>query len=174
MEEKWKPVKGYKGLYEVSDWGNVRSLNYNKTGRAQLLKSRKDTRGYLKVVLCKKGERKNKYVHRLVAEAFLPNPLNLPDVNHKSECKMLNFACVLEYCDKKYNNNYGSHNQRVADYFSIAIDQFDKNGQFIRRWKSTSEAGRQLGISYGSICECLKGRRKTAGGYKWRYACTTG
>lgn len=168
--ENWKSIKDYEGLYEISDHGNVRSLNYNKTGRTQLLKPRKDKDGYLHVVLYKEGEHKNKLVHRLVAEAFIPNPLNLPDVNHKSECPMLNYACVLEYCDRRYNNNYGSHNQRMVDSKSIAIDQFDKNGQFIRRWKSAKEVERQLGISHGSICGCLKESRKTAGGFVWRFS----
>lgn len=167
--ENWKSIKDYEGLYEISDWGNVRSLNYGRTGKTKLLKPVKNINGYLFVRLCKDGKRKYKYVHRLVAEAFLPNPLNLPEVNHKSECPMLNFACVLEYCDKKYNLNYGTRNQRAADSKSIAIEQFDLNSNFIKRWKSATEAERQLGISCGRICDCLKGRQKTSGGFVWKY-----
>lgn len=170
MEERWKDIKEYEGLYQVSDWGNVRSLNYNKTGKTKLLNPAKNTHGYLFVYLYKGGKRKHNLVHRLVAEAFIPNPLNLPYVNHKSECPMLNFACVLEYCTRRENLNYGTRNQRIGDSLSIAIDQFDKNGNFIRRWKSLTEVKRQLGISQGNICDCLKGRHKSAGGYQWKYA----
>lgn len=170
MSEEWKDVVDYEGKYQVSNYGNVRSLNYNKTGKTKLLKPTKNTGGYLRVSLRKDRERKIKLVHRLVAEAFVPNPHGYSEINHKSECPMLNFACVLEWCSSSYNKNFGTRNQRVSDSQSIAIDQFDKNGQFIKHWKSATEAGRQLGISNGNIGGCLKGRHKTAGGYQWKYA----
>ena len=169
MEEKWKPVKGYEGLYEVSDYGNVRSLNYRRTGKIQKLKPTKDTCGYLQVCLCKNGKVKYKHIHRLVAEAFIPNPLNLSEANHKSECKMLNFACVLEWCNRRYNMNYGTVKDRLGKPRK-AIDQFDKDGNFIHHWKSLREASRLLEINVRSICSCLKGGRKYAGGFVWKYA----
>ena len=174
MEERWKDIEDYEGLYEISDHGNVRSLNYGRTGKTKLLKPMKNNRGYLFVGLHKDGECKNKFVHRLVAEAFLPNPLNLPEVNHIDEDKTNNVCtttnCNLEWCTSSYNNNFGTHNQRLADSLSIEIDQFDKNGNFIKRWKSATEVERQLGINQGNIVACLKGRHKTTGGYQWRYS----
>lgn len=171
-EEIWKDIRGYEGKYQISNFGNVRCLNYNRTGKAQLLKPDKDHLGYMYVVLCKNGKKAHKKIHRLVAEAFLPNPHNLPQVNHKSECKMLNFACCLEWCDRIYNCNYGTRNQRVADALSFSIDQFDKEENFIQRWKSMREIERQTGISRRNIVRCARGEKcyKTAGGYKWRFA----
>lgn len=174
MKEHWKDIKEYEGLYQVSDWGNVRSLNYNHTGKTQLLKPAKDNHGYLLVLLCKDGKVRWKMVHRLVAEAFVTNPNTdeYKEVNHKSECPVLNFACVLEYTTHKENCNYGTRNQRIADTLSKPIDQFDKNGNFIRRWKSAKEASIQLGIYHQNISSCARGggRQKTAGGYVWKFA----
>lgn len=172
IEEQWLPVKGYEGLYEVSDWGNVRSLNYRRTVKTRLLKTRKNSSGYLVVCLCKNGKPKQKFVHRLVAEAFItnPKPNEYKEVNHKSECRMLNFACVLEWCDRKHNVNYGTGRARHDDALSKPVDQFDKDGNFIRRWKSAMEVQRQLGINQGNISNCAYGRCKTTGGYIWKYA----
>lgn len=168
--EHWKDVVGYEGLYEVSNWGNVRSLKYGRTGKPRLLKPAKAGNGYLFVGLHKDGERTQKLVHRLVAEAFLDNPYNLPQINHKDENPANNHCENIEYCSAKYNVNYGTRNQRDADSKSISIDQFALNGVFIRRWKSIMEASRQLGIDNSLICKCARGKNKTAGGFKWRYA----
>lgn len=100
--EVWKEIKGFEGLYEVSSEGNVRHIKFNR-----ILKPG-NCRGYERVVLCKNNKHYNKSIHRLVAEAFLPNPYNLPQVNHKDECKSNNNVDNLEWCDAKYNTNYGS------------------------------------------------------------------
>lgn len=165
--EEWKDIVGFEGLYQVSDYGNVRSVRSGK-----LLKPfKKDSKNcYLKVWLCKEGKQKTKFVHRLVAEAFIPNPHHLPEVNHKSECPALNVACLLEWTTHKENTNYGTRNQRISDTKSIAINQCDRDGNFIRQWKSAMEVERQLGIRHQNISLCLKGRLKTAGGYGWQYA----
>lgn len=110
-KEIWKPVVGYEGLYEVSNLGRVRSLNYNGTGTKGTLSEATNKCGYKYLVLCNNGKRKHHLVHRLVAGAFLINPNNLPQVNHKDEHKDNNCIDNLEWCDNKYNNNYGTKNQ---------------------------------------------------------------
>ncbi len=113
MIEVWKSINGYDGLYEVSNYGRVRSLDhYDCLGRLQrgrVLKPQRDGKGlYLHIGLWKDGKSKPRNIHRLVAEAFIPNPNNLPEVNHKDENKLNNSVSNLEWCDHKYNNNYGS------------------------------------------------------------------
>ena len=174
MEEKWKDIKGYKGLYQVSNLGNVRSLNYKKSGKIALLKfSTSNTTGYCQVGLQKNGKLKMKYVHRLVAEAFLRNRHNYPQINHKDEQKLNNRADNLEFCTPKYNSNYGTRNQKTSEIHSIPIKQYDKEGNFIREWKSTLFASQELGIFATNITNCLKGRAKIAKGFIWRYSTDT-
>lgn len=168
--EIWKDIEGYEGLYQVSNLGRVKSLGNNKTRKEKILKGIKERGDYLKVILCKEGNRKHFKVHRLVASAFIPNYNNLPQVNHKDEDKNNNRVDNLEWCDCKYNINYGSHNKRMIKANSIPIIQFSKTGEFIHKWDSAREAEKELGIDKGNICSCLKGRYKTAGNYKWEYA----
>lgn len=114
--EKWKSIPGYEGLYEVSSYGRVRSLErydrFNRKIVSKLLKPSYNTSGYYVVRLCNNGFMKSKLIHRLVAEAFIPNPDNLPMINHRDEDKTNNVADNLEWCDLKYNNNYGTLQQR--------------------------------------------------------------
>ena len=114
--EIWKPKKDYEGLYEVSNLGRVKSLGNGKSinSKEGILKPGKIKQGYLQVTLCKNRKQKRFLVHRLVAEAFLPNPENLPFINHKDEDKTNNSVDNLEYCTREYNNNYGTRNERVA------------------------------------------------------------
>lgn len=113
MNEIWKSIDGYEN-YEISNLGNVRSLNWNRTGRSQIIKPGM-TKGYLRVCLSKSGKVKMFGVHRLVAEAFLPNPGNLPEVNHRNEIKTDNRADNLEWCSAQYNSNFGTRNKRIAE-----------------------------------------------------------
>ena len=110
MMEEWRVVPGYEGLYEVSNIGNVRNVRRNK-----LLRLQKTNNGYIRVVLSKNGIKTGFQVHRLIAQAFLPNPDNLPQINHKDEDKTNNNVTNLEWCDAKYNNNYGSRKDKARE-----------------------------------------------------------
>lgn len=167
--EQWKNIEGYEGLYQVSDDGRIRN------SKGKILKGGKNARGYLYVALNKNGKQVMKKVHRLVAEAFLENPQNLPEVNHKDECKTNNNVLNLEWCDSKYNTNYGTANQRRAEKLlnrqdlSKRIDQIDAvTGEVIRQWASTMECGRN-GYMQSHVSACARGERKTHKGYVWKY-----
>ena len=137
--EEWKKIPGYEGLYEVSNMGNVRNVRRNK-----LLRLSKTNNRYIRVSLCKNGIKTGLTVHRLVAEAFLPNPDNLPEVNHKDEDKTNNRVENLEWCDHKYNMNYGTRNIRAKEtaikngyYTGLSKEEYrkkyrDKNKEKIR------------------------------------------
>lgn len=189
--EIWRPVKGYEGLYEVSNYGRVKSLprKYTKGG---ILSYCFTKFGYPMVILSKDGKCRNICVHRLVAEAFLPNPDNLPVVNHKDENPSNNYVHInqdgtvdpsksnLEWCDYSYNLCYGgalgrmiqTRNRKGAYGSEKPIIQYTVNGEFVRFYKSISEAARVFGrrsVEVG-INMVLKGKRKTAYGFKWGYA----
>ena len=165
--EHWKAIAGYEGLYEVSDMGRVKSLWY---GKDRILKPGKSGMGYLKVGLCKAGNLKQLLVHRLVAEAFIPNPNNLETVNHKDEDKTNNEISNLEWMSMKDNINYGTHNKRVAESLSNQVQMFDKKtGELLGTFPSTHEAKRVTGIAQQNISSCCNGKKKSAGGYVWRY-----
>ena len=178
--EHWKAVVGYECLYHVSNLGRVKSLNYNHTGTERILKTSKISSGYLKVTLCKDGHVKTLKVHRLVADAFIPNPNNLETVNHKDEDKTNNSVANLEWMSKKDNTNYGTRNKRAGEaiskaninnpMFSKQVQMFDKKtGELLATFPSTQEAQRVTMIHQSNISSCCIGRRKSAGGYKWRY-----
>ena len=168
--EIWKNIEGYEN-YQISNYGRVKSLWYN---REKILKSEIIRGGYLRVCLCQDGKKTMKLVHRLVAEAFLENPQNLPEVNHKDECKTNNQVSNLEWCDRKYNNNYGKKKQKIGEYTrkrcSKRVDQIDAvSGEVVRQWESTNEAGRN-GYSQSHVSACARGLQKTYKGYIWKYA----
>ena len=113
MNEVWKDIECYEGKYQVSNLGNVKSLNYNHTGKEKLLKPI-NANGYLTVHLSINNNKKKYKIHRLVAEAFIENHKDLQIINHKDENKSNNCVANLEWCDTLYNNNYGTRNQRVS------------------------------------------------------------
>ena len=164
--EVWKDIKGYEGHYQVSNNGRVKSL---KQGKEKILKPVRDTKGYLAVQLCKNGEIKRCFVHRLVAQTFIQNPNNLPHINHKDEVKTNNSVQNLEWCSAKYNNNYGTHNQRVAEKRSKPVLQYTLDGKFVKEWKSQSDVERNLGYSQRNISACCRGKYKSLYGYVWKY-----
>ena len=155
-----KDIKNYEGLYAVTSCGKVYSYK-NKI----FLKPNPIKNNYLQVTLYKNGIRKNFLVHRLVAEAYLPNPNNLSEVNHKNENKKDNYLNNLEWCDRINNCNYGSRNQKI----SKAVGQYTKTGEFIAQFNSISEAGRITGININCISRCCRGNFKTAGKYVWKF-----
>lgn len=168
--EIWKPIKGYEGLYEVSNLGRVKTLNYHREGREGILKQTDNRRGYLIVHLFIDGVSKTYLVHRLVAQAFLPSPqLDQTEVNHKNENKKDNRVENLEWCTPSYNINYGTHNQRAAEARGKQVLQFDKEGNFITMYPSIIDAKKQTGIAQQSICACCNGKRNSAGGFVWLY-----
>lgn len=174
--EEWKSIFGFEGLYEVSSEGRVRSLGNDKSRKTKILRPVKDSGGYLRVNLCKNGEVKKFRVHRLVAEAFIPNPFNKPQVNHKTEDKTQNSVDCLEWVTCKENQNYGSRNERISKAHinhpkrSKPVIQYTKEGEFVAEYPSASEAERQTGIKQGNISACCNGKLKSAGDYYWRYA----
>lgn len=168
--EIWKSLDflGYPD-YEISNFGNVKSLNYNHTGKERLLKPRKDKGGYMRVLLCKNGKGKNFRVHRLVAMTFLENPNNLSCVNHKDENKDNNHVNNLEFCTHEYNNNYGTRNERAIKKISKAILQYSLIGEFVKEWSSIKQASKELNINQSNISGCCKHKLKTCGNFIWRY-----
>lgn len=176
MREIWRSVAGFDGIFEVSNLGNVMRLpvakkpgtgNYGRPSR--VLKSRKNNKGYPMVDLWYEGKRTQKLVHRLVAEAFIANPDNLPEVNHKDENPANCCAENLEWCTRIYNMNYGNCGVKIAKANGKCVEQRRIDGSVVGRFQSILEAQRQTGVSQGSIGDCLHGRRKTAGGYIWHY-----
>lgn len=157
MIEIWKDIHEFEGRYQVSNLGNVKSLNYNKTGEERILKPYDNGKGYLLVNLFKGKRTVQKLVHRLVAEAFIPNQNALSQINHKDENRQNNAVYNLEWCDVLYNLVYS----RGDAVYCVELDKvFDYAGT----------AGRELGICDNSIRKCCRGERNTAGGYHWRFA----
>ena len=161
LSEEWKEIKDYEN-YEISNLGRVRR-------NGKILKPRKNAGGYFQVNLYKNGIVKQSYIHRLVAYAFLPNPQNLPQINHKDENKSNNTVDNLEWCDCKYNNNYGTRKERAAENHCRPVLQFDREGNFIREWPSMIKVEEELGIYNQNISWCCLGKLKSAGGYLWQY-----
>ena len=175
INEQWKPVEGFEGLYAVSNLGRVKSLGNDKSRKEKILKPHK-VNGYLRVTLCKDWKRKFFLVHRLVAEAFLPNPEGLEQVNHIDENKTNNVVSNLEFCDCKYNNNYGTRNKRVASALSKSVEasKYPDFREICLTFVSTREAGRN-GYKFQAVSTCCRGCYSTHRGnfYKglyWRYA----
>lgn len=173
--EIWKNVDGYENIYEVSNKGNIRRIGKEKNRKLNMNRD-----GYLLVNLYKNGVSKRLLVHRLVAKAFLPNPNNLPQVNHKDGAKSNNHIENLEWCTaseniihtyQKLNRKGLSINQKRLEESpnAKAINQYDLKGNFIKRWGCIKEATIQMKISNGMISKCCNNKRKTAGGYIWKF-----
>ena len=149
----WKPIDGYEEMYAVSDEGEV--ISFRK------LKPRENNCGYLAVVLCKEGQKpKQHFIHRLVAKAFIPNPLNFPQVNHKDKDKHNNCVENLEWCTSKENNLH-AHGKKVS--------QYDLFGNKLAEYSSLVVASTITGIDGGAISHNCCGDCKTAGGFVWKY-----
>lgn len=176
MEEIWKDIKGFEGLYQVSNLGRVRSLDHyvknghgNRLVHGKVLKPYKSSHGYLFVALGKKA--KHRSVHRLVATAFIQNLENLPDVNHKDENKSNNVSSNLEWCNHSYNALYGTCQERLRVYKNTPVYMIDKNTrQILRKFESMKMAMEQTGVNKVTISAVCRGIRKIGGGYIWKYA----
>lgn len=172
MATQKKRIKDFENYYIYSD-GRVQNCNTN-----HFLKYTSDKRGYLKVRLYKDKHQYTFLVHRLVALAFLPNPNNYPQVNHKDENKHNNDISNLEWCTVKYNANYGTRNERIREKLKqnailpdnrIKVNMYTLDGIFVRQFNSLKEAKIFLNkpITEAHISQCCNGIRKTAYGYKW-------
>lgn len=182
--EVWKDIKDYEGLYQSSTFGRARSLDSYRKGKngtvkfckGRILKPSTNKDGYLQVNLYKNNKLKRFLIHRLVAEAFLEIPEELKhlkgtrylQVNHKDENKLNNNVNNLEFCNCKYNINYGTAIERSSKKRSKPILQYTLDGQFVREWKSIRECGRN-GFNQGHVTECCRGERKTHKDSIWRY-----
>jgi len=179
MGEIWIPVAGYEGVYEVSNYGRIRSVNHftqTKCGSAKMspgrILSQNRASDYCTVTLCKDGIRNTRAVHRIVATAFIDNPNGLPCVNHKDENKRNNASSNLEWCDRSYNVNYGTALERAKPKMAYAkkkpVAQY-LHGELIATYKSLNDASSISGVDAGHIGHCCNGKRKTAGGYQWAF-----
>ena len=176
MEEIWKDIEGYEGLYQVSNLGNVKSLNFQKRGYEKNITPKLNKKGYLWVILYGGNKRSNVLIHRLVASAFIENPNGFEHVNHKDENPLNNNVDNLEWCTASYNVLYSltKHPERITKRSTLSrntpIRQLSKDGLIIRVWENLVSIRHETGWNDWHIEECCKGRRKTAKGYMWEYA----
>lgn len=172
MTEIWKDINGYEGLYQISNLGNIKSLarktknQYCKSD--SIMEKRLSKNGYYRIGLFKNKHQKHFAIHRLVAEAFIPNPSNLPCVNHKDEIKTNNVVDNLEWCTVEYNNTYGNRVKNMCKSKEKKIIQYDLNGNVVKIWSSQKEAIEKLNIS-NHITDVCNNKRNSCGGYKWEF-----
>lgn len=173
--EIWKDIKAFEGIYQISNKGRVKTLKCQRgrnriwIDRVIIMKPAISRCGYLRVDLWKHRKAKHFSVHRLVAEAFIPNPNNYPCVNHKDECKTNNHVENLEWCTSKYNTNYGTSIERTILYNIKPISQFDAEGNFIRSYCCVNEAAKILDIDKSAITAAASGTHYSSGGFLWEY-----
>lgn len=176
MEEIWKDIKGYEGLYQVSNFGNVKRLegkiysyitNKYETRKEHMIKTRVNNRGYKITTLSKNSKVKSFAIHRLIAQAFLPNPNNFECVNHLDGNKLNNKIDNLEWCTTQQNIQHAYKNNLMTN--NKKIDQYSLDNKFIKIFNSANEASRETGIAQPNITMCALGKKKTAGGYIWKH-----
>lgn len=172
MQEIWKTIEGYENLYEISNLGRI------KNNKGYIMKQKPSKDGYVRILLFKDGHYKGKYVHILVAKAFIPNPENKSEVNHIDANKSNNKADNLEWVTRTENHyhavkmnlkpicptlgKYGGENP-----CSKPVYQYDLNGNLIKKWKSRLDAADYYSYSPNSISRCVNGHRKTYKGFIW-------
>lgn len=173
MQEIWKDVPNYDGLYQISNFGRVKSFNFSRKHFNQnyhFLKPNISNNGYEQVTLYNKSRERHKYlVHKLVAEAFLSNPHNYPCVNHKDENKLNNSVDNLEWCTYKHNNNYGTARIRARITKSRPVSQYTLEGIWIASYVSPSIAADIIGCDRHRITDCCNGKTSSALGYLWEW-----
>lgn len=184
-EEVFKDVLGYEGLYQVSNFGRVKSLKrknvfycglkkeyLERPVKEKILNFSKSNRGYLQVCLTKNGNYKTYTVHRLVAKAFIDNPLNKKTVNHIDGNKLNNCVNNLEWATSSENNKHAFDNGLSKPHNQRKVNQYDLNNNYIKTWNSIAEFLKEnnINLKNSGITSCCKGKQKTAYGYKWKYA----
>lgn len=180
MQEVWKDIEGYEGLYQISNCGRVKSLNYRRHGYPQILVPKENNSGRLWIELARDREKRCFLIHRLVAQAFIPNPNGYAEINHKDENPHNNVADNLEWCNRQYNVSYYYQrhpngptkccSERYGNRKKLPIEQRSADGVVVRIWKNSREIFLETGMSDWSISECCRGNRNTAYGYYWQYA----
>ena len=177
----WRDIEGFEGIYQVSNVGGlVKSLERTYASKGggihivpeKILKPQLDKYGYPRVNLYKNRKMYHKLVSRLVAQAWVSNTHNYEQVNHIDECKTNNNAANLEWCDCKFNVNWGTAKNRRATTRGFRVQQYTLEGELIAEYVSASEAQRQTGIFNSQIVSCCNNKKdfKSAGGYVWKYA----
>lgn len=171
MQEIWKDVPNYVGLYQISNLGRVKSTPATRGYKEKILKNI-PRNGYLSVILCNNKEQKNVFVHRLVAECFVPNPENKPIVNHIDGNKANPCAENLEWCTQQENIDHAINNglfclSKTSKRDNRFVYQFNTDGELIKIWKSVPEIASSTNYKKKTIYNCIYGERKTAYGYIW-------
>ena len=182
--EEWRAVPGYEGFYEISNLGRIRNIK-----KSHILNTYMQKNGYKAIVLCRNKMHKHWLVHRLVAQAFIPNPNNWPVINHINEIKDDNRVGNLEWCTRSYNSRYGNRVKKFLEHTNFSAStknglarahklalkpvlQFSLNGEFIKKWDSAHQYAKQFpdrpNMANG-ISKCCRGVIGTAYGYKWQY-----
>jgi hypothetical protein len=171
--EIWKDIEGFEGIYQVSNMGRVRSLDREDAQghriKGTVLVGGSSGRGYRKIALCRDGDIEYKLIHRLVATAFLDNPDNFPQVNHKDENKTNNVLSNLEWCSALYNNMYGTRNKRVAKANECPVYVVTSSGHHYF-FGSAKKASELLGLNQSHVSECLRGKLKHNRGFSFELA----
>ena len=184
MQEIWKPIKNYESKHLISNCGNVKSLNYKNRGYSKILCLKKHNKGYFQVELSKNGKTKTFLVHRLVAEAFIPNYNNMPFINHIDFNRKNNNVNNLEWCNQSQNMLHSANGEKKP-ISTIKINhlkkpkvrkrnekiiQYDLKNKKIKEWEFIAQIKKELNYHPTSIYECCINKRKTAYGYKWQFA----
>ena len=183
MKEIWEDIKGFEGKYQISNYGKVLSTP-RATTKGGIRALRNSANGYYNIKL---GD-KSYYVHRLVAQAFIPNPNNFPEVNHKDETRTNNRVDNLEWCTRKYNAHYGTAQKRQTEnrvYMALSIEHKEKiskqlrnknpvlrlslNGELVKKYDCVFDAAKDIGKSTSNIHRCANGGSKTAYGHVWKW-----
>ena len=166
-QEIWKTIDGYSN-YQVSNFGRIRAVKQRYRNK-QFLKPSVDKDGYLYVTLYNNKKKRSFKIHRLVANYFIPNPDNLPQVNHKDEDKTNNMAFNLEYCTASYNSSYGTRTKRSIKKKIKKVSQLFLDGTPYKEYDSLTQAAYENGFCLSGISNVLHGRRANYAGYRWEF-----